>query len=42
MVSELKRIHAFFYHSPTGQEPAREWLKGRTAADRKIIGTDFT
>ena len=38
---ELKRIQAFFYQTPAGREPVREWLKELTVADRKIVGTDI-
>ncbi len=41
MAPELKRIQAFFYRSPAGREPVREWLKELTVADRKIVGTDI-
>lgn len=37
----LKRIHAFFYRTPAGNEPVREWLKELPFADRKTIGTDI-
>ncbi len=36
-----KRIPAAFYCTTTGAEPVREWLKGLSAADRKIIGLDI-
>jgi len=39
--SDLKRLHAFFYQTPMGREPVREWLKQLTTADRKIVGTDI-
>ena len=38
---EIKRLQAYFYQTPMGREPAREWLKGLSVADRKIIGTDI-
>jgi phage-related protein len=37
----MKRLYAFFYRTPTGNEPVREWLKELSPADRKIIGTDI-
>jgi phage-related protein len=37
----LKRLRAFFYQTPKGREPVREWLKALTPADRKSIGTDI-
>lgn len=41
MAPQLKRLHAFFYQTPMGREPVREWLKGLKTEDRKIIGTDI-
>lgn len=41
MADQLKRLQAFFYQTPMGREPVREWLKNLTAEDRKIIGTDI-
>lgn len=37
----MKRLHAFFYRTPKGNEPVREWLKALTPADRKTVGTDI-
>jgi phage-related protein len=37
----VKRLPAFFYQSPSGQEPVREWLKSLPADDRKTIGEDI-
>lgn len=41
MAWELKRLPAYFYHSDSGREPVREWLKSLKPADRKIIGEDI-
>jgi phage-related protein len=30
-----------FYRTAAGAEPAREWLRGLSAEDRRIIGTDL-
>ena len=30
-----------FYQSLSGREPVREWLKGLSAEDRKLIGEDI-
>ncbi|PWW46776.1 type II toxin-antitoxin system RelE/ParE family toxin [Melaminivora alkalimesophila] len=30
-----------FYRSEAGNEPVREWLRGLTVEDRKIIGVDI-
>jgi phage-related protein len=37
----MKRLPAFFYASPSGREPVREWLKDLPADDRKIVGEDI-
>ncbi len=39
MEHNLKRIHAYFYRTPAGNEPVREWLKKLPIADRRTIGT---
>ena len=36
-----KKLPAYFYASPGGKEPVREWLKARPAQDRKTIGLDI-
>ena len=40
MNPSLKRLPARFYHSDTGREPVREWLKGLDPEGRKAIGED--
>jgi phage-related protein len=37
----VKRIPVVFYELPSGREPVREWLKGLSREDRKIIGEDI-
>jgi len=37
----MKRITAKFFKSETGVEPARDWLRGLSRDDRKVIGTDI-
>ncbi|MXX86486.1 MAG: type II toxin-antitoxin system RelE/ParE family toxin [Acidobacteria bacterium] len=37
----LKRVPARFYRSPSGAEPVRDWLRGLSKQDRRIIGTDI-
>jgi hypothetical protein len=37
----MKQLPAFFYSLSSGREPVREWLKGLSAADRKIVGEDI-
>jgi len=36
-----KKAGAFFYATPGGKEPVREWLKDLDDEDRKIIGQDI-
>jgi len=40
-VRPLKRITAEFFRSDRGREPARDFLKSISKADRKIIGEDI-
>jgi len=35
------RLRVFFYKSPNGNEPVREWLKSLAQEDRKTIGEDI-
>lgn len=39
----MKRIPAYFYASPNGREPVRDWRKSKviTLEDRHIIGEDI-
>jgi phage-related protein len=37
----VKRLPAAFYQSPSGRQPARDWLKALDDEDRKIIGEDI-
>jgi phage-related protein len=37
----VKRLPAVFCQLPSGREPVRDWLKGLSAEDRKIIGEDI-
>lgn len=37
----MKQLPAFFFALPSGREPVREWLKGLSADDRKIVGEDI-
>jgi len=36
-----KKIPAFFYQSPSGSEPVRDWLKALKEEERKVIGEDI-
>jgi phage-related protein len=37
----MKRFPAIFYVSPSGSEPAREWLLELSKDDRTVIGEDI-
>ncbi|MEQ1613698.1 MAG: type II toxin-antitoxin system RelE/ParE family toxin [Hyphomicrobiaceae bacterium] len=34
-------VPVLFWRSPNGREPVREWLKGLSPEDRKVIGYDL-
>jgi phage-related protein len=36
-----KTLTVYFYKSPAGNEPVREWLKKRTPEEKKVIGEDI-
>jgi phage-related protein len=38
---ESKRLPAAFFRSAGGSEPVREWLRGLSQADRRILGYDI-
>ena len=40
-LSELKKLPAAFYQSPSGKEPVRDWLLALDAKSRRIIGRDI-
>lgn len=35
------RLQVVFYRTDSGTEPVRDWLKGLSQEDRKIIGEDI-
>jgi phage-related protein len=37
----MKKLAAYFYRSEAGAQPARDFLVGLTAEDRKIVGEDI-
>lgn len=41
MIDRSKKLSAFFYQSPRGSEPVREWIKGLPPEDRQIVGRDL-
>ena len=36
-----KILKVYFYRTPTGKEPVRDWLKLRTTEEKKAIGEDI-
>jgi phage-related protein len=40
MVDRSKKLPAFFYETPGGNEPVRDWIKGLSPEDRQIAGRD--
>ena len=41
MPHSLKVLTVYFYKSPTGNEPVRDWLKIRSSDEKKLIGEDI-
>ena len=41
MQKPRKQLSAIYYQSPTGNEPARDWLKKLDREDRRKVGTDI-
>ena len=37
----LKVLTVYFYKSPSGNEPVRDWLKLRTQSEKRAIGEDI-
>jgi phage-related protein len=40
-VPVFKKVPAVFYRTVSGKEPVRDWIKGLTLKDRKIVGGDI-
>jgi len=38
---KVKVLTVYFYKSPSGNEPVRDWLKLRTPEEKKTIGEDI-
>ena len=36
-----KTLTVYFYKTPTGNEPVRDWLKNLKAEEKKAIGEDI-
>jgi len=41
MVDRLKPVPLFFWKSPLGAEPARDWLNALPREDQRVIGRDI-
>src|SRR5262249_43978436 len=41
MIDRTKKLQAFFYETPAGAEPVRDWLRALPRADRLMIGKDI-
>ncbi|MBN2801946.1 MAG: type II toxin-antitoxin system RelE/ParE family toxin [Deltaproteobacteria bacterium] len=41
MVSEEKKLRAYFVKTESGREPVKDWLKRLHKNDRGIVGTDI-
>jgi hypothetical protein len=41
MVDRSKKLPAFFYEMPKGNQPVREWILELSPEDRKRIGRDI-
>ena len=40
VIDRSKKLPAFFYESPSGNQPVRDWIKGLSSEDRQIAGRD--
>src|ERR1035441_853358 len=40
MIDRFKKLPAFFFGTPSGNEPVRDWIKGLSSEDRQLIGRD--
>jgi phage-related protein len=41
MANATPKFSLFFYRTPGGREPVREWLRGLPQADRHAVGLDL-
>lgn len=41
MTDDEKRLPAAFYRTAAGTEPVREWLRGLSNDDRRLLGYDI-
>src|ERR1017187_4106881 len=40
MIDRSKKLPEFFYETPRGNQPVRDWIKGLSPEDRQLIGRD--
>ena len=40
-MNEHKRLPVVFYRTATGKEPVRDWLRGLSSYERRVIGEDI-
>ena len=40
MIDRSKKLPAFFYQTPGGNLPVRDWIKGLSLEDRQLVGRD--
>jgi phage-related protein len=41
LIDRSKKLPAFFYESPGGAQPVRDWIRSLPTEDRQIIGRDM-
>ena len=40
MIDRSKKLPAYFYETPSGNQPVKDWIKGLSSADRQLVGRD--
>ena len=40
LIDRSKKLPAFFYQTPSGNQPVRDWIKGLSSEDRQLVGRD--
>jgi phage-related protein len=41
VIDRSKKLPAFFYQTPGGNEPVRDWIKSLSPEDRQAVGRDM-
>jgi len=41
LIDRSKKLPAFFYETASGNQPVREWIRGLSMEDRKLVGRDI-